>query len=322
MKAALVTGGCGFIGSFFAEHLLKKHPEIQLVILDAMYDCASMKNVEAIQRLPTVKIVKGAIQNKDLLTELFQTYQFDTIAHFAAQTHVDNSFHSPLQFTIDNVLGIHTLLEVTREFGTVTRFLHISTDEVYGSTSEDKPNTVESLLEPSNPYAATKAAAEMLVKSYIQSFQLPAFIVRMNNVYGPRQYPEKMIPKFLLAAKEGHAIEIQGTGQQKRSMLYVEDSAEAIYTVLMNAEVNCIYNIPSKDEFSVLEVSERVLKLTESSSRIQFGKDRPFNDTRYWIHDETLQKFGWSQRTSFEEGLKKTKDWYYSIEPSTYWKTK
>jgi len=319
MKKVLLTGGCGFIGSFFAEHLYKKHPEIHLVILDAMYDCASLKNVESIQG---VSIVKGGIQNKDLLTELFRIYQFDTIAHFAAQTHVDNSFHSPLQFTIDNVLGIHTLLEVTREFGTVTRFLHISTDEVYGSTSEDKPNTVESLLEPSNPYAATKAAAEMLVKSYIHSFQLPAFIVRMNNVYGPRQYPEKMIPKFLLATKEGQAITIQGTGKQKRSMLYVEDAAEAIYTILMNADVNSIYNIPSKDEYSVLEVADTIIKLTETDSDIVFTEDRPFNDTRYWIHDDRLERFGWTQRTPFEEGLKKTKDWYYSIEPARYWTTK
>jgi UDP-glucose 4,6-dehydratase len=144
----------------------------------------------------------------------------------------------------------------------------------------------------------------------------------MNNVYGPRQYPEKMIPKFLLAAKESQAITIQGSGRQKRSMLYVEDAAEAIYTVLMNADVNSIYNIPSKDEFSVLEVADTILKLTEAESVVLYTEDRPFNDTRYWIHDDRLERFGWTQRTPFEEGLKKTKDWYYSIEPAIYWTTK
>jgi UDP-glucose 4,6-dehydratase len=320
MKTVLLTGGCGFIGSFFAELLVKKHPEIQLIILDAMYDCASSKNLETIRKNPLVKLVKGTLQNKELLVELFQMYPIDTIAHFAAQTHVDNSFHSPLQFTIDNVLGIHTLLEVVREYGTVKRFLHISTDEVYGSTSNDKPNTIDSLLEPSNPYAATKAAAEMLVKSYIQSFQLQALIVRMNNVYGPRQYPEKMIPKFLLACKHNEPIEIQGTGQQKRSFLYVQDAVEAIYTLLMYGQVNHIYNIPSKDEFTVLDVANRLLKQTNAKSELRFGKDRPFNDTRYWIYDDRLEKFGWTQATSFEEGLAKTQEWYFSIDPTLYWK--
>ncbi len=319
MKRVLLTGGCGFIGSFFAELLLKEHPEIQLVIIDALYDCASLKNIESIRGLSSVKVVKGTIQNKELLSELFKTYTFDTVAHFAAQTHVDNSFHSPLQFTIDNVLGIHTLLEVAREYGTVQRFLHISTDEVYGSTSDEKPNTVESLLEPSNPYAATKAAAEMLVKSYIQSFQLPAFIIRMNNVYGPRQYPEKMIPKFLLACKHKKALEIQGTGNQKRSMLYVEDATRAIYTLLQNGKTNCIYNIPSKDEFSVLEVAKSVCEKTGSTIPFEYATDRPFNDTRYWIYDDVLEKLGWKQEMTFERGLEVTRDWYYSIDPVTYW---
>jgi UDP-glucose 4,6-dehydratase len=319
MKTVLLTGGCGFIGSFFAELMLKKNPEIHLIIVDALYDCASLKNLEGIRQSPSLTIVKGTLQNKELLEELFQRYQFDTVAHFAAQTHVDNSFHSPLQFTLDNVLGIHTLLEVVREYGTVKRFLHISTDEVYGSTSNDKPNTVDSLLEPSNPYAATKAAAEMLVKSYIQSFQLQALIVRMNNVYGPRQYPEKMIPKFLLACRQKEPIEIQGTGQQKRSMLYVQDAVEAIYTLLLHGQVDEIYNIPSKDEFSVLEVAEKIMEQTNARSQLRFGTDRPFNDTRYWIYDDRLEKFGWRQTTSFEEGLKATQAWYFSIDPRTYW---
>lgn len=322
MNTILITGGCGFIGSFFCEKVVKELPNAKVIILDAMYDCASRKNIEQLLDKENIIFVEGKLQNKDLLHLLFKEYKFDTVAHFAAQTHVDNSFHSALQFTYDNVVGIHTLLEIIRETGTVKRFLHISTDEVYGSTSDSKPNTVESLLEPSNPYAATKAAAEMLVKSYIHSFHLPAFIIRMNNVYGPRQYPEKMIPKFILALKTNQPIQIQGTGQQKRSLLYVEDAVDAIYLLLLNAQTNTIYNIPSQDEFSVLEVANKMVTLMGTNTQIEFIEDRPFNDKRYWIHDTVLKELGWVQNTSFEEGLQKTKDWYFSIEPCEYWSKK
>ena len=319
MNTILLTGGCGFIGSFFCEKLAAEHPDATIVVLDAMYNCASVKNLDSLKENKNIKIFKGELQNKDLVSSLFRQFEFDTVAHFAAQTHVDNSYYNPLQFTFDNVVGIHTLLETIREYGKVKRFLHISTDEVYGSTSDHEPNTVESLLEPSNPYAATKAAAEMLLKSYIHSFHLNGFIVRMNNVYGPRQYPEKMVPKFLLSVKGGKSINIQGTGLQRRSMLYIDDAINAIYLLLQKGENKKIYNIPSNDEFTVLEVAEAVKKITESEPEIKFIEDRPFNDKRYWLHDSVLKNLGWEQKVSFEDGLKRTMDWYYSIQPETYW---
>ncbi len=322
MSAILITGGCGFIGSFFCERLFKELPDSKLIIVDAMYDCASSFNLSGIQHKENVRVYKGQLQNKDLLTVLFKQYRFESVAHFAAQTHVDTSFHSPLQFTYDNIVGIHTLLEVIREFGSVKKFLHISTDEVYGSTSDLEPNTVDSLLEPSNPYAATKAAAEMLVKSYIHSFHLPAFIIRMNNVYGPRQYSEKMVPKFLLAIQKNLPIEIQGSGQQKRSMLFIEDAIDAIYMIYKKGEVSKIYNIPSADEFTVLDIANKIISSTKSNTPIVFVNDRPFNDKRYWIHDNTLKGLGWTQKTSFEDGIQKTKDWYFSTDISTYWSEK
>lgn len=322
MSAILITGGCGFIGSFFCEKLLEENPESTIVILDAMYDCASFLNLSKIHEKPNVKFYKGQLQNNDLVSLLFKQYKFEKVAHFAAQTHVDTSFHSPLQFTYDNVVGIHSLLEVIRQESCVKRFLHISTDEVYGSTSDSLPNTVESLLEPSNPYAATKAAAEMLVKSYIHSFSLPAVIIRMNNVYGPRQFPEKMIPKFLLAIRAKQPIQIQGSGFQKRSMLYIDDAIEAIYTIYKNGEVSKIYNIPSVDEFTVLEIAEKVMKATGEKQKILFVEDRPFNDKRYWLHDTLLENLGWKQKTRFEEGLEKTKQWYFSQDISKYWEKK
>lgn len=314
----LITGGCGFIGSFVCEELVSQYPDATICILDALYSCASSKNIESIRE--RVHLCIGNLQNKELLTELFRTYKFDHVIHMAAQTHVDNSFYTPLQFTLDNVVGTHTLLEVVREAGTVRRFMYVSTDEVYGSTSMTEPNTVNSLLEPSNPYAATKASAEMLVKSYIHSFKLPAFIVRMNNVYGPRQYPEKMVPKFISAILAGEPLSIQGTGTQKRSMLYVKDAANALVCVFRHAKVNQILNIPSLDEFSVLEVGTLISRLMNVEFRVKHVADRPFNDTRYWIHDDQLASMGWSQTHSLEEGLLKTIEWYKTHDKS-YWIT-
>jgi UDP-glucose 4,6-dehydratase len=293
----LITGGCGFIGSFFTEELRRRYPDATLVVLDALYDCASEANIAGI---PGVKFYKGNLQNKDLLSILFQQYSFDWVAHLAAQTHVDTSFHTPLQFTYDNVIGTHTLLEVIRESGCVKRMLYVSTDEVYGSTSDHSPNTVDSLLEPSNPYAATKASAEMLVKSYAHSFGLNAFIVRMNNVYGPRQYPEKMVPRFIHRILEGKPLQIQGSGKQKRSMLYVEDAAKALVCVLEQA-------------------GEAICHLMEAPVRFEFVADRNFNDRRYWIHDTVLEGMGWRQETSFREGLRKTIDWYSECDFTSYW---
>jgi dTDP-glucose 4,6-dehydratase len=256
---------------------------------------------------------RGNLQNKDLLRQLFAQYAFDWVFHLAAQSHVDSSFSTPLQFTYDNVVGTHTLLESVREAGTVTKMMYVSTDEVYGSTSDTEPNTVYSLLEPSNPYAATKAAAEMLVKSYVHSFKLPIHIVRMNNVYGPRQYPEKMIPRFIRAIQKGEPLHIQGTGLQKRSMLYVEDAASSILTFFDSARPNDIINIPSTDEFTVLEVAHRVCAEMGVSPSFVFVQDRPFNDKRYWIHGDGCQTI------TFDEGLRKTIAWYSEIDVCTYW---
>lgn len=309
----LVTGGCGFIGSFVCEAICRRYPDATVVILDALYPCASEKNVESLLKSPLVHLHRGTLQNRDLVAILFEQYRFEWVFHLAAQSHVDTSFSTPLQFTQDNVVGTHTLLEVAREVGCVTRFLYVSTDEVYGSTSDEAPNTVYSLLEPSNPYAATKAAAEMLVKSYIHSFKLPAHIVRMNNVYGPRQYPEKMIPKFIRALRMGEPIQIQGSGLQRRSLLYVEDAAEALLRIFETATPNQIVNIPSVDEFTVLDVATRVSQAMGKELAVVYVQDRPYNDKRYWIHGDG------HQTTSFEEGLQKTIAWYSTHALDTYW---
>lgn len=309
----LVTGGCGFIGSFLCEAICTTYPDATLVILDAVYPCATEKNIASLVDCRRVHVHRGNLQNKDLLRQLFAQYAFDWVFHLAAQSHVDSSFSTPLQFTYDNVVGTHTLLESVREAGTVTKMMYVSTDEVYGSTSDTEPNTVYSLLEPSNPYAATKAAAEMLVKSYVHSFKLPIHIVRMNNVYGPRQYPEKMIPRFIRAVQAGEPLQIQGTGLQRRSMLYVEDAIQAILAFFHTARPNDIINIPSTDEFTVLEVAHRVCAEMGVSPSLVFVQDRPFNDKRYWMHGDGCQT------TSFAEGLRKTIAWYSDTDVGGYW---
>ncbi len=305
----LVTGGCGFIGSHVADELLKTYSNV--VILDALYSCASLKNIN-----PNTIFCKGNLCDIEMMDALFEKYKFKGVIHMAAQTHVDNSYKNSIQFTYDNVLATHVLLEVVRKHKCVDKFVYVSTDEVYGSTSDTSPNTIDSLLEPSNPYAATKAAAEMLVKSYIHSFKVPATIIRMNNVYGPRQYPEKMIPKFINAVLENIPIEIQGTGLQRRSILFVEDAAWAIVHIYNTSSMGEVINIPSIDEFTVIEVANLVLHAMNSNVEIKFVQDRPFNDRRYWIHDNTIQ---WKVRTSFEEGLRRTIEWYKNC-PSDYWK--
>lgn len=279
-------------------------------MLDAMYACASRKNLD-----PSVTLYQGNLCDTSLVESLFETHKFTGVIHLAAQTHVDNSYANSIQFTHDNVLATHILLEVVRKYGCVERFMYVSTDEVYGSTSDTSPNTTDSLLEPSNPYAATKAAAEMLVKSYTHSFKIPSFIIRMNNVYGPRQYPEKMVPRFIEAILQNKSIQIQGSGLQKRSMLYVEDAAWAIVHVYSTAASGDVVNIPSVDEFTVLEVAEYISTVMDATPTIEFVQDRPFNDRRYWIHDTTIE---WKKRTSFEEGLCKTIAWYKQC-PSDYW---
>jgi UDP-glucose 4,6-dehydratase len=306
----LVTGGCGFIGSFVCEALVAQFPDATIWVLDALYVCASTRNLDAIR--DKIHLCVGALQDRPLVRELIQTHRFDHVIHMAAQTHVDTSFQTALQFTVDNVLGTHTLLEAIREVGSVKRFMYVSTDEVYGSTSQTEPNTVDSLLDPSNPYAATKAAAEMLVTSYRHSFGLPAFIVRMNNVYGPRQYPEKMVPRFIQACLANEPLQIQGTGQQKRSLLYVEDAAAALVCVFRHAPIGQRINIPSVEEFSVLEVGTRVCAAMEVPVQYIHVPDRPFNDTRYWMYDEQLGRMGWRQTVPFEEGLRRTIAWYRS----------
>jgi len=310
-----ITGGAGFIGSNFINIFSEKYPNIKIINFDALYYCADENNVnENIRNSENYTFIHGNLQSFDLLKYIFQNNNISHIIHFAAQSHVQNSFTDSIQYTKDNVLGTHNLLEVCRLYGkNIKKIIHVSTDEVYGESiidiNENKKNE-QSLLCPTNPYAASKAAAESLVMSYNHSFGLPIVISRGNNVYGPNQYPEKVIPRFIKLLKEGKKVTIQGDGSCIRAFLHSSDTAYAFEKILFNGKIGEIYNIGCDEnmEYSILDVAKKIIKLIKNTDDydkwIEYIQDRPFNDQRYYISNEKLKKLGWDIKINFDEGLK------------------
>ena len=322
MKNILVTGGCGFIASNFLNYMVKKYSHYNFINIDAMYYCASKTNVlKSVRQKKNYTFVKGTIQNRELIDYILTKHQIDTIIHFAAQSHVDNSFSNPVQYTQDNIVGTHILLECVRKYGEIKKFIHVSTDEVYGESMsvETDIKSEKSILNPTNPYAATKASAEMLVNSYVYSYNLPIIITRGNNVYGPRQYPEKLIPKFINLLLENKKCTIHGEGLTERSFLYVDDVVKAFECVLFKGKIGEIYNIGTGFEYSVMEIARRLItqifdtdlsRPNEMDRYIEYVEDRKYNDKRYNISFNKLLALGWKQEVFIEEGLRKTIEYY------------
>ena len=319
----LITGGCGFIGSNFINQLysdlIKKSEKFHIYNIDALYYCASEFNVnEDVRNSGNYTFIKGNITSYDLITHILNSYKINVVIHFAAQSHVDNSFENSLQYTQDNILGTHTLLEATRKYmnenqGYFQRFIHISTDEVYGESmlhDKEEKKDEQSILCPTNPYAATKAGAELLAKAYYFSYKMPIIITRSNNVYGPNQYHEKLIPRFIKLLKENEKVTIQGIGDNVRSFLHVNDVSNAILLVLEKGEVGEIYNIggDDEDEYTVLQVAFLLIEMIKNSKNykeyISYVEDRPFNDKRYYISNDKVKKLGWKKSIDFINGLK------------------
>lgn len=313
-KNILVTGGCGFIGSNFINIFYDRYPNINIINFDALYYCANIDNIRKdIQNSKRYTFVKGNLTSSDIVTYVLTHFKIDTVIHFAAQSHVQNSFDDSLQYTKDNVLGTHNLLECCRIYGKIIRFVHVSTDEVYGQSLLDvteTKKTEQSLLCPTNPYAASKAAAEAIVQSYIQSFNMPIIITRGNNVYGPNQYPEKVIPKFIQQLYSGRKITIQGDGCCVRGFLHVNDTVDAFIKILEDGKINEIYNIGCDEvgEISIFELAKKIHKIckikTDFKYCIEYIKDRPFNDKRYYISNSKLKKLGWNIKINLDTGLK------------------
>jgi dTDP-glucose 4,6-dehydratase/UDP-glucose 4,6-dehydratase len=295
MHSVLVTGGCGFIASNFINSL-SLDSSYKIVNLDKLDYCSNVKNV----REGSSVFIKGDIKNRDLVTHLIKEYNFDIVFHFAAQSHVDNSFNDPVHFTYENVCGTHNLLEAFRLEKPDVKFIHFSTDEVYGTWVEGPAFTEKSMLSPTNPYSSSKAAAEMIVQSYIKSYKMDIKIIRCNNVYGPNQYPEKLIPKFINLLKQNKKCTLHGSrsSEIKRAFIHVEDVISAVLVIHEKGTSGEIYNIGSSYEVSVLDVTKMIVrytKNTEVEDWVEFVDDRPFNDERYHIDCTKLESLGWVQ---------------------------
>lgn len=310
----LITGGCGFIASNFINQYFLNEKVKTLTNLDAMYYCAKEENIDiCIRESDKYTLIKGNICDSDLVDYVLKKYNISHVIHFAAQSHVQNSFEDSKQYTKDNIVGTHTLLECCRKYGKIQKFIHVSTDEVYGEsmlTINEKQKTEQSILCPSNPYAATKAGAELIAQSYYHSFKMPIVITRGNNVYGPNQYPEKLIPKFIELLNNDQKVTIQGDGSNVRAFLHVNDTVSAFASILEKGEIGEIYNIGCDEgmEYSILDIAKMLIKLIKHTDNyeewIEYIEDRPFNDKRYYISNEKVKNLGWNITVNFEDGIK------------------
>lgn len=306
-KTVLVTGGAGFIGSHFTEYMLQQYPDYQVRVLDALTYAGRRENLAAVEGNRRFTFLHGDVRDKGAVQGAMQGAQF--VVHFAAETHVDRSILNPDAFITTDVYGTFVLLETAREMG-VERFVHVSTDEVYGA-AEQGAFTEDAPLQPSSPYAASKAGADLLAQAYHRTYGLPILIVRPSNTFGPRQYPEKLIPFFTVRALHDQPLPLYGDGQQRRDWLYVLDHARAIDIVLHRGQIGHAYNIAGGNERANIEVSRLILDTLGKPERlIQFVQDRPAHDRRYALDDSKLRALGWRPEADFEIALRATVQWY------------
>ena len=325
IKNVLITGCAGFIGSNFMIRMIQEHPDIRWIGIDKMTYCSSDNFLLEIsekgkkeKKGKNYEFIKADICNLDFMNHIFDEYEIDAVVHFAAYSHVDNSFGNSLEFSYNNIIGTHTLLEVARKHKSQVKiFVSVSTDEIY-SESDRLCYEDSTMGRPSNPYSASKYCSEAISMSYFRSFGLPIIVTRSNNVYGPRQYPEKVIPKFIKLMQEEKKFTIQGSGQQRRSFIYIDDVVNAFSLIMHNGRVGEIYNIGTNIEYTVLDIANKLLKLKYGpDSKLDFEKhlenipDREFNDSRYYISTEKMKEhFGWMPQILFEDGLRRTFQWY------------
>ena len=312
-----VTGGAGFMGSNFVRHMVNKYPDYEFINYDKLTYAADLRNLKDIENKKSYKFIKGDVCDFNLLMKLLK--DVDAIIHLAAESHVDNSIGNSLIFTMSNTYGTHVLLEAAR-LNKVKRFVHVSTDEVYGDIEEGSFKE-DAMLNPNNPYSASKAGAEMIVRSYYKTYQMLIIVVRGNNVFGPCQYPEKIIPAFITRLLQDKKIPLHGDGSNIRTYIYADDFSSALETAFNKGKAGEIYNIGTKDERSNLEIAKLLAKkLGKDESCIEMVKDRPFNDKRYSIDIEKLSRLGWKQKHGFETALDETIGWYKKNEE--WWKDK
>ena len=312
----LVTGGYGFIGSNFILKLLEEHTEIKIKNIDAELTGSNPKNLSKIKDHQNYEFVKGNITDHKLMEKLID--ECDAVINFAAESFVDRSINDASPFLVSNILGTHTILDIITK--QKKKMIQISTDEVFGSLKNGSA-TEESMFNPTNPYAATKASAELLVNSYFTTYNSNVIITRCTNNYGPRQFPEKLIPKTILLADQNKKIPIYGNGKNIRDWIFVEDHCNAIFNILTNGKSGESYNISASNEINNITIVKKILSLmNKSEDLIEFVEDRPGHDFRYSMDSQkTKKELNWQTKVNFEEGIKKTVDWYLSNRE--WWKT-
>ena len=304
----LVTGGCGFIGSNFIRHILKKYRDYEIINLDKLTYAGNIENLREFEGDPRYKFMRGDICDAPLVNKL--TSLVDSIVHFAAESHVDRSVLDCQEFIKTNVLGTQILLEAARKNG-LKRFHHVSTDEVFGELGESGKFSENTNYNPRNPYAASKASSDHFVRAYYFTHNLPITISNCSNNYGPYHFPEKFIPRAITRLLEGKKIPIHGDGTNIRDWIHVDDHSNAVDLILHKGKIGETYCIGANNEFENITIAKLILKyMSLSEDSIEFIKGRPGNDARYAIDSSKLKKLGWSPKISFENGLIKTINWY------------
>lgn len=332
MQRILVTGGAGFIGSNFVHYMLEKKENIECIVnLDALTYAGNLENLATVQSDSRYHFIKGDIRDKKLIEELFCKYNFDTVVHFAAESHVDRSIEEPEIFLTTNVIGTQTLLDTakrhwkiapedkySREYRKGVKYLQVSTDEVYGALGATGMFTETTAISPNSPYSASKASADLIVRAYHETYGMPVNITRCSNNYGPYQFPEKLIPLMVHNARNDKALPVYGDGMQIRDWLHVSDHCAAIATVLEKGVIGEVYNVGGNNEKANIDIVRLILaELGKPESLITYVKDRPGHDRRYAIDNTKITtELGWSPAYTFEQGIKKTIQWYLN---NTIW---
>lgn len=311
----MITGGAGFIGSNFVRYMVNKYPEHDFVNYDKLTYAGNLENLKDMAGRKNYEFIKGDVCDLNLLKEVLK--DVDCVFHFAAESHVDNSIGNSLVFTESNTYGTHSLLEAVRATE-VEKVIHVSTDEVYGDIEKGSFKEDDKMY-PNNPYSASKAAAEMIVRSYYKTYKLPVVITRGNNTIGPYQYPEKIVPRFVTNLMRGKKVPLHGDGSNVRTYIHVDDVCRAEDLLFQKGKPGEAYNIGTDYEVSNLELTKLILqKMEKDDSWIELVKDRPFNDKRYSINTDKIRALGWEPQISFEDALESTVQWYKDNEK--WWK--
>lgn len=325
MKTILVTGGAGFIGSNFVKIMLEKHPDYKIINLDALTYAGNLENLKDIEDNPNYVFIKADIRDREKIDKVFKNYEVDAVVNFAAESHVDRSIEEPEVFLTTNIIGTQILLDIAKKYWKINpddkycrkykpgvKFLQVSTDEVYGALGETGLFVETMPLKPNSPYSASKASADLIVRSYNKTFGMPVNITRCSNNYGPYQFPEKLIPLMINNCLKGKDLPVYGDGMQVRDWLHVSDHCEAIDVVLHKGKDGEVYNIGGNNEKANIEIVKLIIKtLGKSEDLIKFVKDRPGHDRRYAIDNTKITtELGWEPAYTFEEGIKETIQWY------------